>query len=314
LIRARITIPVVLLACLGLTACQQKKSETPRALEHAPARPDEFVLPPVYGAFRNMTVHGIENMPDSITLADGKWEDAASRKSVSLARDFVVVGDVCRDRNPPDAVVLLGASYGGTGDIIHLGVVSKWSGGVRNVATSVVGDRVQVRDARVDEDGRIVLQVVQAGPHDAMCCPGETAERIWTLDGGVLKEVPSTAPHGRLSVADLEGPVWLLHHWDGGEVTPNPITIKFQDGIVSGSSGCNTFHADVRTGRAPGDITFANVTHTLMACDAPKDSVETRFLSQLSGVTRFSFVATELALTYRVGDKIGTMLFIAPTM
>jgi len=38
------------------------------------------------------------------------------------------------------------------------------------------------------------------------------------------------------------------------------------------------------------------------------DSEETRF------DPRPTLVATELALTYRIGDKIGTMLFVAPTM
>lgn len=314
--RALTIIPVVLLACLVLASCQQK-SETPRTPGNAGGYdedpvdrpPDPMLLPPTYAEIRGMTVHGIENMPGSIPLVDGKWEDAASRKSVSLARDFVREGDVRRDGNPPDAVVLLGASYGGTGDIIHLAVVSKRGDDIGNVATAVVGDRVQVRGARIEGDGRIVLQVVQAGPHDAMCCPGETAERIWKLDGGVLKEVPSAAPRGRLALADLDG-WWELHYWDRDETASRPISITFQNGVAAGSGGCNQFHADVRAGDAPGDITFVHATRTLMACGEPKDSLETRFLSQLNGVTKFSFVATELALTYRVGDKIGTMLFM----
>lgn len=317
MIRIRIIFATILV-CLGLASCHQKKNDRAPQEDWTvdyPAPPvDPIFSPPRQETIRSMTVRDIENMPDSITLVDGKWEDPASRRSVTLARDFVVVGDVCRDGNPPDAVVLLGANYGGTGDILHLAVVSKQGAGIRNVGNAAVGDRVQVRDARVDGNGRIVLEVVQAGPHDAMCCPGETAERSWAMEDGVLKEVASTSQRGRLSPANLNGSWWMLRYWNLDEEAPPLISIKFQNGIVIGTDGCDQFHAEVRGGHTPGDIAFIHATRTQMACGEPKDSVETRFLAQLNGVTKFSFVATELALTYRVGDKIGTMRFIAPKL
>ena len=112
----------------------------------------------------------------SFTLAGGKWEGqpfapgAASRPSVTFVRDFRLVGDL-DDDGAEDAVVLLAANAGGSGEMLDVAVVGRPEGKLTNLATAPVGDRVQVRAAAID-GRRIVLDVIQAGEQDAACCPG----------------------------------------------------------------------------------------------------------------------------------------------
>jgi hypothetical protein len=72
---------------------------------------------------------------------------------------------------------------GGTGEMSCLAVAGRTAGEVTNRATAPIGDRVQVRDARI-EGRRIVLDVAQAGGRDAACCPGDLVTRTWEFAGG----------------------------------------------------------------------------------------------------------------------------------
>jgi hypothetical protein len=113
---------------------------------------------------------------------------SAAAPSVMLVGNFRLTGDLDGD-GAAEAVVLLAWSGGGSGEFLHLAVLGRRNGRVRNIATAPIGDRVQVRDARIDGH-RITIDVVQAGPGDAMCCPGELATRSWTLASGRLGETP----------------------------------------------------------------------------------------------------------------------------
>jgi hypothetical protein len=79
-------------------------------------------------------------------------------------------------------VVVLAESSGGSGTFDYLAVVKRTASGIENVATAALGDRVQIRSARVD-NGMLLASVVRAGKDDPMCCPGELADLGWTLAG-----------------------------------------------------------------------------------------------------------------------------------
>jgi len=124
---------------------------------------------PTYDELSNATYRGIYDQ--AVRLEQGFWEgepfvpSGASRPRVQLVRDFLRTGDVNGDGRA-EAVVLLGESSGGSGARVYLAVAGRQSGQVVNLATVSVGDRVQVRAARV-ASRRIELDVVQAGPQDA---------------------------------------------------------------------------------------------------------------------------------------------------
>lgn len=186
--RIRIAGLVGLVSVVWLAACQaagDDSGETSSPEETAPS-----VGPPTLAELENATYSGFED-PSSVTLTDGAWtgepytEEGASRPEISLVRGFRITGDLDAD-NRDEAVTLLNLSSGGTGQLLYLAVVARRDGRPVNLATELVGDRIQVRGARIS--GRSVyLDVVQAGPEDAACCPGEVATLGWDLlpEGGL---------------------------------------------------------------------------------------------------------------------------------
>ena len=304
---------------LGLGCRSQVRSvpdhetgQAPTAAPRIASGPTELTLTQL----ENATYHGIEVAPGPVTLKEGRWEGepvqpgAASRPAVHFVRDYVLRGDVDGD-GKAEAVVLLGASSGGTGELLYLAVLKQKEPDVANVATALLGDRVQVRAGRIGS-GHIVLDLVQAGTRDAMCCPGDLVTRTWEWSAAGLKEAPAT-PTGRLSVATLAGTEWVLRAWGWNETAaPEPeVTLAFQEGRFAGRSGCNRYFAPVTPGEMPGDVRVGPAAGTRMACSEPAAGVESRFLAQLQGVSKFGFIAGQLALTYDRGGVLGTMLFDA---
>jgi heat shock protein HslJ len=192
----------------------------------------------------------------------------------------------------------------------YVAVVGRPGGTITNIATAPIGDRVQVRNARID-GRRIVLDVVQAGEHDAACCPGELVTRSWELQAGALKEGAATKT-GRLSIDAIAGTEWVLRAWAWEEPAPATpeVTVKFDGARLAGHAGCNNYFAQVKPGAQPGALTIGPAGATRMMCPEPAMTVETRFLQQLGGVTQMRFMAGQLALPYANTDKtFGVMLF-----
>jgi heat shock protein HslJ len=244
-----------------------------------------------------------------VTLRAGRYENTKARRSVTLARGFRVTGDLDGDGRD-EAVVLLAENTGGSGTFDYFAVAGVRKGKVVNVATVALGDRVQVRDARI-EARRLVAEVVRAGPQDAMCCPGELATLAWELRAGKLTPVPTGTKPGRLSLAAIEGAEWVLRSWSWNEpVTEGiEITLEVSDDRVAGRAACNRYFAPATAGEPPGDVSIGAASSTRMACPEPQMAAESRFLARLATVRRFSFVAGQLALSWNQGDQVGTMLF-----
>lgn len=279
---------------------------------HAAAQADRRSAPTAE-QLANMSISGIEKT--AVSLRQGVWEGkpsargSRSRPRIELVSDFRIIGDLTGDGND-EAVVLLSSSSGGSGTFVHLAVAA-WRGtAVENVATAAIGDRVQVRAGQI-LGGRIELDVVQAVPDDPMCCPSQTATRSWRLTTtGLLEEAVKNV--GTLSLRDLEGREWLLSHLTRNEAVPvGPrVTLKVDGNRFSGSGGCNRYFCEVKRIR-PGEIAVGPVAGTRMACGDEVDRLENRFQTALQKVTRYGFVAGKLALTYRDGDVVRTMLFEA---
>jgi hypothetical protein len=182
-VNRRIFLPLLLLAC----ACQPPQE--PLVSAAAPAQ-----VPPSTAEAGNITFRGIDD--STVTLVNGGWEGqpwvegGAARPRAGLADGFDVRGDMDGDGSD-ERVVLLWTSSGGSGTFDYLAVVARAPDGKAvNIATAPLGDRVKVQSARIEE-GNLVLDVVQAGPNDAMCCPGQKVRRTFTLEGAVLNEVSS---------------------------------------------------------------------------------------------------------------------------
>lgn len=274
-------------------------------------------LPPTVEELKHMTYAGLDERLGPVTLENGRWAGepfapgTASRPVVELAGDFRVVGDLDGD-GLDEAVVVLTYSPGGTAAWSFLAVVTRGGGTLRNVATTALGDRVQIRSARI-EDKRLIVSAVRAGEHDAACCPGELVEWQWTLGEGRLNAL-GTVRTGRLSLATLAGSVWVLRAWDLTEPAGSEpiVTLVYDAGRFAGTGGCNRYMAGVTAGDVPGQVMVGPLAGTRMACPEPQSSVEARFLEQLGGARTFGFMLGRLAISYARGDgSRGTMLFEA---
>jgi uncharacterized protein (DUF885 family)/heat shock protein HslJ len=134
------------------------------------------------------------------------------------------------------------------------------------------------------------------------------------LAAGVLTMASATP--GRAAdptLADLGGKEWVLRSWASGEdAPPKPeVTLEYKDGRFAGRSGCNRYFASVTPGGRPGDIVIGPAGGTRMACPSDVMAVEARFLKQLGAVTRFGLPDGRLALDWKDGAAVATMLFDA---
>ena len=310
-------VAVVGLVAAGALSCQAPPPEEKRPAVGAAPAAERAVDPsaPTLKELQNATYTGVEEAGGPFTLTAGAWEGTpyepggASRPSVTLLRDFRLAGDLDGDGRE-EAVVLLAGATGGTGETSYLAVVRRAATGIENIATAPVGDRVQLRDGRLDGT-RVVLDVVQGGEKDAGCCPGDLVTRNWELAGGALKEgAPATT--GRLSIETIGGTEWVLRSWAWDEpaaATPE-VTLTLDGNKLVGSAGCNNYFTAVKAGDSPGDIKPGPIGTTRKMCPEAEMAVEKRFLEQLAGVNQVRFMAGQLALPYtRKDQSFGVMLF-----
>ena len=246
--RERIIAAVLLLTLAA--GCERREPE-----KAAPAA--VAVGAPTLAELKNATYSGIDALAGPVTLADGFWQGepfvagSSARPRLAYARDFRLTGDLDGDGSE-EAVALVGYSGGGTGELLYLVVMRREAGAPDCVAAASLGDRTKIRAARV-ADGRVVIDALQAGPGDPMCCPGELVTRVWQLTADGLVEVRTT-PTGRLDVAALSGVEWVLKWWAWDEPAPAEpeVTAVFEGIRVSGSAGCSPYSAGFRDADLPG--------------------------------------------------------------
>jgi hypothetical protein len=191
-------------------------------------------LAPTADELAGATYTGIEDQ-GPVTLSAGKWEGppliegGASVPALWLSEGFHLTGDLDQD-GADEALVHLTYSSGGTGNFGYLAIMGRVGGEIMQKAIGLVGDRVQIRAARID-GGFVVLDVLQAGSDDGMCCPRQLATRAFGIQSGKLVETDIKVT-GTASLAMLDGTAWVLRKLDGqeGETLPGQATLAFASG------------------------------------------------------------------------------------
>ncbi len=272
--------------------------------------------PPTFQELKNATYKDLAGIKDKVGLVNGKWEGRPIAKGspirpiVQLLEPVRVTGDMNGD-GVEESVVLLNLSTGGTGQLLHVAVVGRRSGRVENLATRMIGDRVQIRDVRI-KDENVFIDLVRAGAQDAMCCPGEVATQAWRLDkNGVLTAVAQGEKSRRLALEAIGAGEWTLKSWDIDEQAPEDsrVTLAYRDGRFVGMGGCNQYVASVKDGNAPGDVIVEPIGATRKSCPEAESAIETKFFERLAQVKKYGFWLSQLALTYETGGVRQTMLF-----
>jgi heat shock protein HslJ len=255
----------------------------------------------------NARYPGIYDAP--IQLSDGVYqgppfvEGGASRPRVQLIDRLQQQADLNGD-GLPDQLALLSASSGGSGENLYLAVVA----GDGSVSTQLLGDRVKVRDLRI-QDGTPMVDLIVAGPEDPACCPTFKQRRTYRFAQGKLQRT-HTQELGPMGLADIEGVQWRLVELGRAQTLPADIQISalFKEGKVSGQSACNRYFAPV-TDQGGMQLEIGPVASSRMACPDPVMQRESKFLQALQKTERFSFLSGRLVLTYRDGETIEHLLF-----
>jgi len=275
----------------------------------------EVTGPPTKDELANANFAGLFDEP--VQLVDGRWEGepfvagGASRPSAGLVDHFSLSGDLDGE-GFDEVVVLLWESQGGSGTRDYLAVTSRKTNGVSNIATALIGDRVQVKSGWIAE-GRITLDVVRAGPEDAACCPSERAQIVWVLNEGGLEQIEEEVV-GTLSLSDLEGPRWVLEALDRGRPVPEGVEIglAFDGDKVTGTGGCNRYFGTVSS-EGPGNLSFGGMGTTMMACPEPAMESEQRYLKTLAGASSYGFLGDRRVIGCETEDGHVTLLFSPQT-
>ncbi len=294
-------------AFLALAGCGGKGAPGQEAAV-VPAGPPPT---PTVEQLKGATVSGV--FDQAVTLADGKYdgppaaEGGASHPTLMLWESAVAFGDM--DGAPGnEAVAMLSSNSGGSGELVYVSVFGIRDGNLVNLGTAQVGDRTKLQNLWL-QGGKVVMDVVEAGPSDAACCPTQLARKTYVLDGGALKESKSDVL-GTLTVATLSANEWQLVSIDGQPLPADakPPVIHFEREGIRGFAGCNRFTASVKE-TAPGVIEVGPAAATRMACPGPEMDMEQGFLAALGNVDGYTFLAGQLALTWAGKDGSGRMLF-----
>ena len=260
---------------------------------------------------QNSRYAGFENIPGEIELTAGHWEGepyqagGASLPRVDFLGELVARGDLDGDGRDEAAVVLT-TNFGGTGVFHYLAVVDQDGWENRNIATRAIGDRVQVRDLRIDE-GDIILDLVRPRPQDAACCPTEVVSLAFRLENGRLTEPLQQDRSTTLAPAILAGQHWRLAAWKRGEPVNGQVTLSYADGVFTGNAGCNEYSAQASAVDSRGSIRVGKAISTRRQCSPNAMANEQRFLGLLPRVNRFWFHAGQLALGYGSGMDFGVL-------
>lgn len=282
-------------------------------LQREPAGEDgapDFPLAPRSSELAHLTYPGILDVP--VQLTDGRFEGepfvpgGASRPVVHWVRDLYATGDLDGDATQ-EAAVLLSQSSGGSGTRIHLAVVSVREGRPVSTGAVLVGDRPQIQGMEI-EDEEIVLELVQRGPEDAACCPTQRVRRGWTLRDGSLVPTGSVVT-GVLSLDAIAGD-WLLTHlaWKEPVRAEVELTLTVDGAEVSGSTGCNRFTGSLQE-TSPGEVEAGPIGSTRRVCPGDHQELERLYLERLGSVVKYGFLSGKLALTWRLDERVGVLLF-----
>lgn len=304
-----------LLTLLLAAACGDGETEPPGASSPAPE--------PTAETAANGTYAGIYDEP--ITLDGGAYEGepfvagGAARPSVGLLDEMQQNADLDGD-GVAERYVLLWESSGGSGTNLYLARVDADG----SAAATLVGNRVQVR-AFTHDDAALRMEVLRAGPDDAMCCPGELATLRWVAGTPALQlageevtgrlGLDAVAGEWRLVASDEQIAAWLVPGAEaaidrdedvrvaGPDLPDFEITLALTaDGQIAGRSACNQYSGRV-TFSAPNVLAVGPLALTMMACPEPLMRIEREYLRRLQNSLAVGFQLGDLALYWGDQDR-----------
>jgi heat shock protein HslJ len=244
-------------------------------------------------------------------LENGEFSEPAAPGSatmtmVILQSQFTAYGEL---NGQPAAAVVLVTDPGGSGTFYDLAIVVNQNGNPTNVATTNLGDRVQINSVTI-ENNQVKVDMVQAGPDDPLCCPTQQVVKTYELQGDQLVEVSS----GEMAQAEtgLAGTSWVLESVGGQPALVDaPASATFgEDGRVTGNAGCNNYGMGYEVDG--NTISFSPGPMTLMACPEPTGQQESAFLAALGATVTYQIQGDTLQMQDAEGNVVATFTRMKP--
>jgi heat shock protein HslJ len=277
--------------------------------------PDTAIPDALIDVLGNLSYSGL--FPEKeITLKDGTYEyseGGVGTPHVRLIDRQIVLGDLNED-GAQDAVILLEDDSEGTGRFTFLVAVLNVLTEPTPVEAIMVGDRIGVNSLTVD-GSQVGVDIVAQGPGDVDCCASWNVRTIYTLEGGRLVE-QSWTELNQISLDDLDGTQWRLIdlNVDQEAVLPDTeITLRFDDGQISGSAGCNDYSGIVNSGEyGLNSLEVSPIAATEMQCSDPVSDQENTFLTRLGNAESWRYDYGHLSLRYPLEESVVGELQFAP--
>ena len=197
------------------------------------------------------------------------------------------------------SAVILVTQPGGSGTFYDLAIVARVNDEPVNVATTFIGDRVQINAIAIDH-GEVVLDMITHGPDDPMCCPAQHVIQKFSLQGFDL--VPTST-----EFVTITNVVWKWEEFqemnDNLVIVEDPqqYTLEFlSDGGVNIKADCNaaggTYSVD------GSQLTIEIATTTLAIC--PPDSLSEEFLRLLNDAVSYFLESGQLFIAIKFDTGI----------
>jgi heat shock protein HslJ len=267
-----------------------------------PALPDTEI--PTKEQLQNTTYTSEWTESGLAPLVDGEYHepiapDSATEIVVTLT-DFLVAGEI--GTSGQAAAVVLVTQPGGSGSFYDLAIVAKINSEPVNIATTFVGDRVQINAISID-NGEIVLDMTIHGPEDPMCCPTQRVIQKYALQDSEL--VPTSTEF--ITITNI---IWKWEEFqemnDNSIIVDDPelYTLEFlPDGQVNVKADCNNAGG---TYAVDGSQLTIEITTTTMAM-CPPDSLSEEYLRLLNDVV--SYILEDGNLFLAIKFDTGIMKF-----
>jgi hypothetical protein len=170
-------------------------------------------------------------------LLDGEYREAAApgsaTETIIRLTNHIAYGEL---NGQPAAAVVLVTDPGGSGTFYDLAVVVNQNGKPVNVATTNLGDRVEIHGVSI-LDNQVVVDMLQAGPDDPLCCPSQWLVNRYTMQNDQLV---LTASENIETILDKGG--------------TNPEQITFDPNGLAGSIEGVTIPAEAYDATLPPDL------------------------------------------------------------
>jgi hypothetical protein len=193
---AILALPLTLLLLLSSFACKTAPTaatpQAPPPIKNEEKQPATHVSAINETELENIEYHSVSAQKGAVTLHRGVFRNKISGKSkaeiITALSHSIAYGKLADKRDGAAAVLITMA--GGTEAFHDLAVVLKRGGKPRNIATTFLGDRIQIKSLSI-ENGYIIVDMIKHKKKDPMCCPTQEVVQKYSLEGNKLVLVKS---------------------------------------------------------------------------------------------------------------------------